>query len=72
MALGQSGSTWDENAIRDRAERLAKEAIEIWKAPSLSPDVLAKYAFNVGPRKKTYTIEDHPHLREGNSHSTAL
>ena len=57
--------TWDENAIRDRAERLAKEAIEIWKVPSLSPDVLAKYAFNVGPRKKTYTIEDHPHLREG-------
>ena len=57
--------TWDENAIRDRAERLAKEAVEIWKAPSLSPDVLAKYAFNVGPRKKTYTIEDHPHLREG-------
>ena len=27
--------TWDENAIRDRAGRLAKIAVEIWKGPSL-------------------------------------
>ena len=63
--LGQL-ETWDENAIRNRAKRLANVAIEIWKAPSLSPDVLASYEFNVRPRIKRYTINDHPHLRTGN------
>ena len=57
---------WDENAIRDRAQRLANLALAIWKAPSLSKDVLATYAFNVSPRSKTYSIKDHQHLREGN------
>ena len=57
--------TWDENAIQDRAQRLANSALAIWKAPSLSKDVLATYAFNVSPRSKTYSIKDHQHLREG-------
>ena len=62
--LGQL-DTWDEKAIRNRAERLAKLAMEIWKASSLSPDELAKYSFNLGPRAKTYAIKDHQHLHKG-------
>ena len=64
--LGQL-DTWDESAIQDRAERLSDLAIEIWKAPSLSPDVLAKQEFSLGPRTRTYAIKDHPHLRKGSS-----
>ncbi len=62
--LGQL-DTWNEKSIRDRAERLAKLAVEIWKAPSLSPDELANYSFNLGPRTRTYAIKDHQHLHEG-------
>lgn len=62
--LGQL-DTWDEKAIRNRAESLTKLALKIWKAPSLSPEELANYSFNLGPRAKTYAIKDHQHLNEG-------
>ena len=62
--LGQL-DTWDEKAIRDRAERLTKIALKIWKAPSQNLDELANYSFNLGPRAKTYAIKDHQHLHEG-------
>ena len=65
QGLGQL-DRWDENAIQDRADRLANLALEIWQAPSLSEDVLATYAFNVSSRTRTYTIKDHQHLSEGN------
>jgi tetratricopeptide (TPR) repeat protein len=35
----QVGS-WNENAIRKRANRLADEALRIWPAPELSPEIL--------------------------------
>jgi len=57
--------TWDESAIQDRADRLASLALEIWKAPSLSQEVLAGYGFNAMSRKKQYTINDHRYLRNG-------
>ncbi len=62
--------TWNEDAIQDRADRLASLALEIWKAPSLSTDVLADYGFNTMSRKKQYTINDHQYLREGRSSRT--
>ena len=59
--------TWDESAIQDRADRLASLALEIWQAPSLSPELLAVYGFNTISRKKQYTIKDHQYLHEGRS-----
>ena len=35
--------TWDEDAIRARAERLASKAVDVWTGPSISPEVLNSY-----------------------------
>ena len=58
-------TTWDENAIRYRADRLARKAVKVWKGPSLGSDVLRTYLPNAGEPRKTYTIEDHANLAEG-------
>jgi len=58
--LGGLG-TWDENAIKSRAERLAGKAASIWLTPSLPPEVLDGYRPK-GPKTETYTISDHPNL----------
>lgn len=55
---------WNEAAIKARADRLAKQALEVWPAPALPDEVLERY------RKKptaepTYTIKDHPYLLSG-------
>lgn len=57
---------WDEDAIKDRAERLAESATHVWVAPSLPTDVLDGYR----PKKEqseTYTIDDQPNLAVGTS-----
>ncbi len=59
--------TWDEDAIRDRGERLANKAVEVWKGPSLRIEVLRDYSPDAGAGTKSYTIEDHPNLHEGSS-----
>ncbi len=55
---------WTEDTIRKRAATLAKYALAVWGAPSLSADVLSIYKpkveFSAG-----YTIEDHPYLAKG-------
>ena len=38
-----SAGTWDEQAIRERAERLAARALEVWSRPELSAEVVAAY-----------------------------
>ncbi|WP_273398058.1 DUF4268 domain-containing protein [Thermophilibacter mediterraneus] len=38
-----SAGTWDEAAIRERAERLAARALEVWPRPELSSEVVASY-----------------------------
>jgi uncharacterized protein with ParB-like and HNH nuclease domain/predicted transport protein len=58
--LGQLDQ-WNEHTIKVRAERLAGMAAEVWAAPSLSVDVLAKYR----PKESApagFSIDDHPHL----------
>ena len=35
--------SWNETAIRERAERLAHMAVDVWKGPALSLDVLHTY-----------------------------
>ena len=57
--------TWDEDAIRDRAARLARKAADVWKAPSLSPEALSAYKAKTEEQVKVYGIEDHEHLADG-------
>lgn len=54
---------WDEDAIKARAERLAKIAECVWVAPSLPAEVLDVYRPKVG-KAKAYAIDDHPHLAD--------
>ena len=56
---------WDEDAVRERAERLTTKAVRVWRGPSLEIDVLRRYLLNEGEATKTHTIEDHPNLIEG-------
>lgn len=52
---------WNEEAIRSRAERLADQALSIWEAPELPPEVLENYR----PKAGSYSINDHPNLLAG-------
>jgi uncharacterized protein with ParB-like and HNH nuclease domain/predicted transport protein len=56
--------SWDENAIKTRAARLAARAVGVWAAPSLPGDVLDAYKPKAVPTAG-YTINDHPHLASG-------
>ena len=60
VGLGQA-EKWDEEAIMNRAVRLADEAVKVWKSPKLATEILEKYSQQqaVG---STYSIEDHPNL----------
>ena len=58
-------AVWDEDAIQRRAEALAQKALSVWKGPSLSDEVLASYSPRTVEQARAYTIEDHPHLRDG-------
>ena len=62
--LGKLGS-WNEPTIRERAEHLARKAIEVWESPSLTPEVFNTYRVQLEKPEKAYTIEDHPQLEEG-------
>ena len=57
---------WTEDAIRERAGRLAAQAIRAWSAPSLSADVLIAYKPKAA--RAAHTLEDHPHLVTGPLH----
>jgi uncharacterized protein with ParB-like and HNH nuclease domain/predicted transport protein len=60
QGLGALGK-WDEEQIKQRADRLADLAVEVWDSPELSAEVLQTYR----PRSAalaTYSIDDHPHL----------
>jgi predicted transport protein len=63
--LGQV-ATWNEDAIKVRADRLSFEASKVWGAPKLSPDILDAYkpASSSKPAQM-YSIDDHPHLSSG-------
>jgi uncharacterized protein with ParB-like and HNH nuclease domain/predicted transport protein len=52
---------WTEDAIKGRAKKLAELAVQVWKSPSLPPEVIAMYrpaATNVVGA----TVEDYPPL----------
>jgi uncharacterized protein with ParB-like and HNH nuclease domain/predicted transport protein len=54
---------WNEEAIRQRGEKLAVQAVNVWCAPQVEPAVLEAYQ----PKTATgsYTIDDHPYLATG-------
>ena len=53
--------TWNEDAIQQRAKRLAAQAVQVWAPPALPADVLAAYRAK-SERPAGYTLDDHPHL----------
>jgi uncharacterized protein with ParB-like and HNH nuclease domain/predicted transport protein len=54
---------WDENAITERGNRMAEQALKVWIAPQLPKETLVAY------REKAttagYGINDHPYLQSG-------
>jgi len=60
QGLGQI-EKWDEEALHQRADRLAKMAVDVWKAPKLEASVLDCY--KAKPTQSGYTIADHPYLQ---------
>lgn len=56
--------TWDEAAIKQRAERLAEQAAKVWNPPALPAEVIERYRPKV-ERSAGYDIDDHTNLAEG-------
>jgi uncharacterized protein with ParB-like and HNH nuclease domain/predicted transport protein len=54
---------WNEQEIEHRAELLADVALQIWAAPIVAPDVLARYRKAKPTPGGTYTLADHPELQ---------
>ena len=55
---------WNEEAIKERAEKLADLAVDVWAAPKLD----ARCAGSLQARRRRtagYTIDDHPYLLAG-------
>ncbi|MCY4292196.1 MAG: DUF262 and DUF1524 domain-containing protein, partial [Roseovarius sp.] len=52
---------WNENAIRDRADELAKKASVVWGYPDIAPDVVDAYRLD-DDSHTSYTADDHPNL----------
>ncbi len=57
-------AVWNETAIQQRGERLAKDAAGIWVGPQLAEDILHAYK-PVPPQGTNYTLADHPNLQGG-------
>jgi uncharacterized protein with ParB-like and HNH nuclease domain/predicted transport protein len=60
--LGQL-ETWDEDAIKDRGERLAKTASDVWAEPELPMEILESY--RPAATGSSYSLADHPFLAGG-------
>lgn len=63
LGLG-SVETWDEAAIKARADRLSASAAKVWGAPQLTADILDAYRPVTAPGQQ-YSLADHPHLTNG-------
>lgn len=64
--LGQVAK-WDEQAIQERAARLALQATQVWREPELDIEVLSQYdpIWQGLDSGKKYSLEDHQHLSAG-------
>jgi len=61
--LGQL-SVWNEDAIIERADRLAEHAVSVWPAPVVSDDIMSVYRWGTSGTSG-YSLTDHLHLRSG-------
>ena len=59
--------TWDEAAIKARADRLSASAAKVWGVPQLVADILDAYR-PVTATSQQYSLADHPHLTNGAMH----
>jgi uncharacterized protein with ParB-like and HNH nuclease domain/predicted transport protein len=59
---------WTEEAIKARAIQLAAQAVKVWPAPTLPPDILDEYRPTPTASQGAYSIEDHPSLMTGPMH----
>jgi predicted transport protein len=57
--------TWNEDAIDERADRLADVACTVWALPHLSVTVLDTYRTKTEKHPASYSISDHSFLAEG-------
>ena len=55
---------WNEEAITNRAEKLAKKASEVWTSVTLDYEILKAYK-PVSDEVAQYSIDDHHHLDQG-------
>jgi uncharacterized protein with ParB-like and HNH nuclease domain/predicted transport protein len=53
---------WNEEEIQKRASLLADQVIEIWPAPRLPEETLAKYRKTKAKAATAYKLDDHPAL----------
>lgn len=60
--LGET-STWNEDAIQARAERLAKEALSVWPSPKLSSNVLEAYQTAAPTPVQAYSADNFPQFK---------
>ncbi|MSQ23858.1 MAG: DUF262 domain-containing protein [Chloroflexi bacterium] len=61
LDFSQSES-WNEESIRERATRLANQALVVWPLPRLAPAVLASYRPPNVASPGRYSMADHPNL----------
>lgn len=54
---------WNEASIKNRADKLASKAVQVWTAPSLSDEVLETYR-NTSAKQGAYNLGNHPQLAE--------
>lgn len=59
---------WNENAIQERAGRLADEALAVWSGPIVDAATLSTYQPGKVRAPSSYTIEDHPQLLSHQMH----
>lgn len=52
---------WNEAAIGERAQRLAKQAVQVWDSPKVDGSVLEEYKPKTH-QESNYTIQNHPQL----------
>ena len=57
--------TWNEDAIKARARKLAIVALDVWPAPAMPAEILATYKSEVVVQKD-YSMKDHPYLSSPN------
>jgi uncharacterized protein with ParB-like and HNH nuclease domain/predicted transport protein len=60
-----SVEAWNEDAIRQRADRLAARATKVWKAPELAAEILNAYRPSATQGAQKYSIDHHHQLASG-------